>query len=327
MPASYVDNLPPPASKSPTYNFNVGGGKSVKSLDDISSLNNTQAQQLVNFSKGNEQAVAADPNLSKFFQAANARVQQTSGGSGSGGTAGQLNSTLANNVNGLVPTNKTPGVELNQGMDYLDRKAVVDQNKAIRKVSLVGNYGTGARPLTGDSRLAPSGTAISQAKEQRIVVFDSTPDLSESGSTVLIDIGDIRAAASVVIYMGSPSRTFSITARFISRDSDEADKTYENITNLKAWRMPMLAPGVGFNAEAETLRLFAYEDSLKGIPVMIQSLNIEWPSDIDYVYSDKYGTQIPIIQTASIQLKEVRSFDDLKTFDYAQFRNGSLNTW
>jgi len=315
MPASYSDTAAPA-----TYNFDLPSGTKVTTLEQVKTLSAKDAKQLQNFAKdaqGGQPDLSNDPKLQQLFDAAGQRVKETSTGSG-------LNKQLQNKVSGLTPTDNTPGIELNQGIDYVDRRAMVEQNNALKKVALVGSYGTGARPLTGD--ISTSGTIQNQNKDQQIVVFDVTPELSESGSTVLVDIGDIRAAASIVIYMGSPSRSFSINAKFVSRDADEATQTYKNIVNLKAWREPQLAPGVGFNAEPETLRLFAYEGTLKGIPVMIQSLNISWSPEVDYI-SDNSGNPIPIIQDVTIQLKEVRSFDDLKTFDYSQFRIGKLNTW
>jgi hypothetical protein len=316
MPASYDTTTVPTASPS-SFNFDLGNGKGAQklTLDQVKNLPAKDAQQLQGFLQGND--LSSEPGLKQFSDAVNNRVTDTAAASG-------INKQLQNRVNGLTPTDSTPGIELNQGIDYVDRRAMVDQNNAIKKVALVGSYGTGARPLTGD--VATGGTIQNQAKDQQIVVFDVTPELNESGTTVLVDIGDIRAAASIVIYMGSPSRNFSITAKFVSRDATEATQTYKNIVNLKAWREPQLAPGVGFNAEPETLRLFAYEGTLKGIPVMIQSLNITWPSEVDYI-NDNSGNPVPIIQDVSIQLKEVRSFDDLKTFDYSQFRIGKLNTW
>lgn len=318
MPVSQSDNNPPVK-----YDIALPDGTPVTSVGQVSTLSKEQAKDLYNMLSQGGSALVKEPALKTLADAAKQRINTQT-----------PSDYLKSKQNGISnpSSNGQPGIQVNNGQDYLDRELVVESKKASRKVSLVGNYGKGVRPLTGGVLASTatggglSGSTQASSNTKSIVVFESTPDLSESGQTVLIDIGDIRAAASVVIYMGSPSRSFNINARFISRTLDEADQTQKDINILKAWRMPMLSKGAGFNAEPETLRLFAYDKSLKGIPVMIQSLNIEYPSDMDYIPASD-GTPIPIIQTVSIGLKEVRSIEDLNTFSYEDFKAGNLPEW
>jgi len=230
-----------------------------------------------------------------------------------------------------VQSNNAPQMEANipSGQDYIQRASQIYQNNNRQKISLVGRTGAGARPLTAD--LSPRNDINSIQNNGQdifsVVVFEATPDMSESGQTILVDVGDIRAAASVVIYLGSPSRSFKISAKFVSRTPEEASMNMKYINILKAWREPVLKQGSQFGAEPETLRLFAYNDVLKGIPVMIWTLDIEYPSDVDYILSAEGDVWVPIIQNVSIGLKEVRSVDDLATFDYESFKAGKLDQW
>lgn len=210
--------------------------------------------------------------------------------------------------------------------DYSLRSNALNSNNNRQKVALVGRTGAGARALSPDL----AHTASSLDTVTSVVVFEATPDLSESGQSILVDIGDIRAAASVVFYMGSPSRTFALSAKFISRTAAEAKQNYTYISILKAWREPTLVEGQQYNAEPETLRLFAYGNVLKGIPVMVESISVEYSSETDFIQTtDASGETIwvPIIQNVSLGLKEVRSIDDLNTFDYPKFKKGILEGW
>jgi hypothetical protein len=237
----------------------------------------------------------------------------------------QAATTITNSQQGI--TNTASQVNLPEAnnastQDYLQRAASLGNN--VQKVALVGRTGAGTSSLT--SGLSQQGGAAAQATSMNAVIFTATPDMSESGSTILVDIGDIRAAASVVIYMGSPSREFSLSAKFVSRTTAEATQNFQYISWIKAWRMPVLKQGESFGAEPETLRLYGYGKVLRGIPVMLQSYNIEYSSDVDYI-QDSAGNWLPIYQTVSLSLKEVRSVDDLASFDYASYKTGQLAGW
>jgi len=233
---------------------------------------------------------------------------------------------VAQNAN-AVATQTANNANTTSADDYNVRANALNTNNNRQKVALVGRTGPGARALT--SQLG--GTAQNLDSSLSVVVFEATPDMTESGGTVLIDIGDIRAAASIVIYMGSPSRTFTLNAKFVSRTAAEAATNQNYINILKAWREPTIQAGGGIGqAEPETLRLFAYGDVLKGIPCMVNNISIEYPSDVDYIQTTtaaKANVWVPIIQNVSLSLKEVRSWNDLKTFDYEQFKQGTLDQW
>ena len=210
--------------------------------------------------------------------------------------------------------------------DYYTRKAKLNGNNNRQKVALVGRTGKGSSELTGSGAMKRSITGDKGEDVLSTVIFEATPELSEAGQTMLVDIGDIRAAASIVIYMGSPARLFTLSATFVSRTIDEATTNMNYINILKAWREPTLTLGNAYNAEPETLRLYAYGDVFNGIPVMLSSITVEYPSDVDYIMT-KDAKWIPIVQKVSLTLKEVRSFSDLATFDYAKFKSGNLPEW
>lgn len=223
--------------------------------------------------------------------------------------------TISNARTGVV----NPSGVFDSHQDYTDRAKQLSSHDAVRKVALIGRYGAGTYTLnegaTESSKTANGKTDFST------VVFNVTPQLSESGSLVAVDIGEMRSAGSIIIYLGSPARTFNINAKFVSRTPQEASINLNYINILKAWRMPQ-----GDMEEPETIRLFAYDKVLKGIPCMMQNLNIEWSDDVDYIPSTN-GVPVPIIQTVSIALKEARNFDDIQNFKYEDFKAGKLDQW
>jgi hypothetical protein len=230
---------------------------------------------------------------------------------------GQQSSAISANQAGV----QTPQTNTTTGQtDYTQRSSYLtsQDNNGTRKVALVGKYGAGTTNTWGGATQASSSSSQTTYSS---VIFNVTPQLSESGSMLAVDIGEIRSAGSIVIYLGSPARIFGITAKFVSRTAAEAQKTFNNISILKAWRMPQSAQD-----EPETLRLFAYENALKGIPCFLQNYSIEWPEDVDYITSTN-GTPVPIIQTVNLSLKEVRNWDDIRSFKYEDFKKGTLDQW
>lgn len=158
-----------------------------------------------------------------------------------------------------------------------------------------------------------------------IVLFESMPEIEESGATIYASLDDIRAPASILIYLGSPARSFNINHKFISRTVAEANKAFKYVAMLKAWRMPRKSFSGAMDATPETLKLYGYGQNLNGIPTAIQNLNISMPLDCDYITSD-YGP-VPIVWPVSISLKEMHSYNDMKAFNYDQYKSGNLRSW
>lgn len=69
------------------------------------------------------------------------------------------------------------------------------------------------------------------------VKFFASPSLSEQGSSSYAEISDIRQPSSILIWMGSPSRTFTIGGKFIARTVAEADVAFRNVNLIKSWRV------------------------------------------------------------------------------------------
>jgi hypothetical protein len=185
-----------------------------------------------------------------------------------------------------------------------------------------------------DNRIRLVSTKVSEGDGSDNTGFDSvlfylSPEVSESKQAIYAEIGDIRQAASLLIYTGSPSRKWSVSAKFLSRTPEEADQTWKQVQLLRSWMNPDSNYKYGLDAAGtpHVLKLFGYGRTWQGIPVVLTSLNIEYPTDIDYIPT-AYGTKVPVIQSLSFQLTEARTPDDLlEKFNLEQFKLGILPEW
>lgn len=157
------------------------------------------------------------------------------------------------------------------------------------------------------------------------VIFEASPEIEENGTAIYTTLDDIRAPASYSLYAGSPSRTFSLNAQFISRTAEEAENNYKYKSLLQAWRTPIKTFG-GIESGPETLILYGYGKNFFRIPVYVNSVNFSFPSDVDYVRSTS-GVPMPIVMPVSLTLREARTVQDLQAFNYEQFKAGILPGW
>lgn len=164
------------------------------------------------------------------------------------------------------------------------------------------------------------------------IEFDVVPDINETATANYTEISDIRAPASILIYMGSPSRSFSINAKLVSRSIEEAQYNINILNILRSWRMPEQLLGLKENISIPTiLTMSGYGNMFKDIPVVMTNLTIDLQSEFDAISSTDAATFVPIIVPVSISVKECRNQEEdlaaMSTFDIAQFRAGTLPNW
>lgn len=186
--------------------------------------------------------------------------------------------------------------------------------------------------------LPPSTTSILQDEIRLVessgamVMFKVTPEIEESGQAIYTEINEGRMAATLLVYMGSPSRTFNISAKLVSRTTEEATQNFKNKSLLQAWRMPVnnsAGGGIAGDGEGATpriVRLYGYGDMFIGIPTIIRSVNFTLPSDVDYI-PDNNGNMLPIVWPVNISLQEAHTMEDVKKFDYEKYKTGTLVEW
>lgn len=194
--------------------------------------------------------------------------------------------------------------------------ALAQSRLADRRIALIGRAEEEVR-----------GKSARKGENAGIVIFDVQPIISESGTANYAPVDDIRQAASMLIYMGSPSREFTINAKFVSRTKKEATINRKQAQILRSWRMPEASGNSSWNKKAPSrLTLTGFAGWFNEIKVRMISCNLEYPDDVDYVRTTD-GYDVPIVWPISITLREARSPDDLKGFNITDFRKGKLSTW
>ena len=176
-----------------------------------------------------------------------------------------------------------------------------------------------------------------ESDSDRYVKFKVTSEISESCTANYVEESDFRAASSILIWMGSPSRTFSVNAKLVSRTKEEAAENRIILNLLRSCRMPK--PGVtpldaGSGTALETTTNSPQILQLRGwglfydIQVVMRSINIEVNSDSDKIpVGDDAEWEMPIILPISMSLQEIHSYTDTRDFDLAAYKEGSLPTW
>jgi hypothetical protein len=158
-----------------------------------------------------------------------------------------------------------------------------------------------------------------------------TPELNETRTVNYQEISEMRQAGGILIYIGTQARTYQITARMVSRSQREADLTYKYTHLLKSWTVPRKGGGVFDDENApEVLKLYGYgqERQIRGVPVVITSLSIDFPSAVTYVTTRDGKAHVPVIQTFTISLKEARRPEELQdNFDLTAYKQGTLKNW
>ena len=159
------------------------------------------------------------------------------------------------------------------------------------------------------------------------VVFKVQPEISESKNVNYIEVSEIRQAASILIFLGSPGRQFNLNVKLVSRTETEATNNFLNLHKMKSWAMPKKGMGLGAALEVPpTLALSGYNGQFKNIRMVLKSLNVEYPTDCDYI-DNGYGDPIPIIMPITLSLQETRSADELKQFNFEDYKYGQLEKW
>lgn len=207
-------------------------------------------------------------------------------------------------------------------------------------------------------KLTRAASANLPANQVERVVWDATPEFSESRQIMYKNIEPVHAPGAIYQYGSTSARTFNIEGKFISRSINEATRTLAYIQYLRTWAMPVFGiigenPAVGediLGAPPSVLFLTAYARSVPGsnqtsktvpigngtssstpaignniynVPVVITGLNIPFPSDVDYIPTIN-NIPVPTIIQVTVSLVETHSPNKYASFNIQQFKLGQL---
>lgn len=196
------------------------------------------------------------------------------------------------------------------------------------------------------------------------VIFDNTPDFSESGSVTYTPTSPVHMPGSIQSYKSTDSRTFSISSDLISRNTADVSKNMRYLQILRSWRYPFFGKSgstssgqqSAFNriqssgnvnllgAPPEILYLYAYSTSnndsrqlngqlvnINRLPVVLTSLSITYPKDVDYLPSTPTPTGVtepfPVKLSIQISLTEAHSPVEYERFDLMAYKSGTLKNF
>lgn len=182
------------------------------------------------------------------------------------------------------------------------------------------------------------------------VIFEVSPTVSESRSVEYSPVSPVHMPGSIQVYKRTGSRSFSIGAKFVSRNIAQATQNMQYLQTLRGWTMPYFGlrthldatlqnkdTGPMLGAPPDVLYLYAYSDAsganndrdgafqtnLKKIPVVITNLSFDYPEDVDYIPTAS-GDPFPVKMEVKIDLAETHSPKGYEEFSLSLFKQGKL---
>jgi hypothetical protein len=189
------------------------------------------------------------------------------------------------------------------------------------------------------------------------VEFKILPEIVENRSVEYEAVQPPQFPGAFQKYKGTSSVQWSVNALLVCRTTDEATTNLMYVNRLRGWTMPFfgekMAESANFKdrlgAPPPVLTLHGLRTNVIGpVPVVITSLNWNWPRDVDYipayritdagisksgvdltgfpmVHSDEAASvPFPAVLSIAIQLVESRSVAEFNQFDLAPYRVGDL---
>jgi len=244
------------------------------------------------------------------------------------GMAGSFDN-ISRNIN-LVQGSSTSTVT-----DRSSRTGFLDIPKSQQNSDLPANF-----------RLAPNSSKTNELKVKLVsqplnetILFEAMPSISESRNAGYDEFTPLQHPGDMLKYRATSSRSWSISAKLISRNSEDATRNLKTINIIRSWTMPFY--GVGTENEPATkqylgappqiLTLTAYGKMMIGpVKCVLESYNWQFPDSVDYLPAYPDGEEsgppspFPVILNIELQLKESYSPAEFSGFNLMKFKNGEL---
>ena len=210
--------------------------------------------------------------------------------------------------------------------------------------------------LMGSSTSAVSSVSASQVKQaagvqtvtsahrvslreigtKNYVYFEVMPEIVEAHTAEYESVAPAQFPGAFQKYKGNSSTAWTLNITFISRTTAEATQNYDNLLRLRGWMKPFYGDRTGISypkklgAPPPVLMLEGLRDLVGPVPVVITSMNWNWPKDVDYIATDVVsetdGNYIPfpVVLQLPIQLSESYSIDQFNQFSLTDYRTGRL---
>lgn len=164
--------------------------------------------------------------------------------------------------------------------------------------------------------------------------FKVMPEIVEARNVSYEAVAPVQFPGAFQKYKGTDSVQWTINATFICRTTDEATENLKYINVLRAWTQPFFGENTSqvypdkLGAPPPVLILEGFKSKILGpVPVVITSLNWNWPRDVDYIpaRSDDQLIPFPTVMQIAIQVVESFSTDEFNKFSLRDYRNGNFS--
>jgi hypothetical protein len=169
------------------------------------------------------------------------------------------------------------------------------------------------------------------------VPFDVMPEVVESRTVQYEAVAPAQFPGAFQKYKGTDSVQWTLNVTFIARTSREAARNLRYLNRLRGWTMPYFGSNTAaeykgqLGAPPPVLTLSGLRKKIIGpVPVVITSLNWNWPKDVDYLPCenelDDNGAPIPFPAVMNIAIQCVESFStsQFNKFSLQDYRSGNM---
>jgi len=153
------------------------------------------------------------------------------------------------------------------------------------------------------------------------ISFPYTPTVSFGNTSSYSDYDLVHTNYSINAFSNSRPNNISIAAPFYNQTIDEAQQTSKIIRYLRTNMKMSFGTANGTGAPPPVLKLNAYGNNLRDVPVVIISFDTSFSPEPDYV-SDGNGSYLPTDMTINIGLLPQYSATIQSNFDLNTFASG-----
>jgi len=193
--------------------------------------------------------------------------------------------------------------------------------------------------------------------EGYILTFYVMPEIVEQRQVQYEPVAPPQFPGAFQKYKGTDSVQWTVNATLVCRTTEEATRNLEYLNRLRGWTMPFFGENTKNDARFKNktgapppvLKFKGFRESIVGeVPVVITSLNWNWPKDVDWIPAQKLTDNrnsggmdgsltggeatmkgdatipFPTIIQVAIQLVESFSTEQFNNFNLAEYRVGHM---
>lgn len=192
-----------------------------------------------------------------------------------------------------------------------------------------------------------------------VIAFRVSPEsINESRQAIYKQLEPLHMPGAVQVYTHTTPRNWAVSGvKLVSRNGVEAEDNLETINILRSWMAPYFGEqsstagnrdnykGEMLGAPPPVLLFSAYSDGklkstqqgnadvggsrtgmgiLRSVPVVIQSLNIPFGNDMDYIQTHKTNQPFPAVLPLDFSLVETHAPAEFSKFDIVSYKKGIL---